>query len=125
MSLVCRGPHLTPGLELAKLAALPKDVTDVARAVAAKLTELEDNSKSNPRIEPDTGRNCGYANARAQRRKIIMEVSLSVVSSRQLRGKLLQVAQAHQDEKSTLEYLRKIQQDVVQSLQEAMDVEQG
>jgi len=36
------GSYPSSGLELAKLAALPEDVTNRARFVATKLSELED-----------------------------------------------------------------------------------
>jgi len=79
-----------PGLELAKLAALPREVMATAWKVVRKLNDLEEMGEylSNPALGlTGTGRNASLANAQAMRRKAIIEVS-----SRQMLGKLTQPA---------------------------------
>ncbi|RSH83103.1 MutS protein msh4 [Apiotrichum porosum] len=97
----CKEEHY--GLELAKLASLPTEVTDKAWEVATKLTDLEEK-----------GRNASLANAEAMRRKVIIE----------LRGKLQQVLESSQSDPSVVDYLRKLQEDLFNSMQTVLEFRQ-
>lgn len=70
----------------------------------------------------DAGRNSGLATAHAQRRKVVMEVSLVSLLT-QLRGKLLQVLELDQDDHGMVKYLRQMQHDVIKSLEEVLELE--
>ncbi len=115
---------LIAGLELAKLAALPADVLETAWEVSAKVMDFEDQSRSWQDCADQTATRSSRRRSRSAARPSSRYASRQRGADPQLHPELVKVLEtARADDPTTLTYLRKKKESLLEILQDALRIE--